>query len=241
MKLTICAGTNKAGLKEGFDQLDLITGNLYALCGNTGAGKSQLIKDIEMLVNKDSISHRKIMIDDKIPDRLNTSLIAHLGQNMRFVLDISVNEFINMHLSCRKNTLTKSTEVIALANTITTEIINGNNNLLSLSGGQSRALMIADIALVCNSHIVLIDEIENAGVDKTLALNALLDKNKLVLIVTHDPHTMLLASSRIILESGGIKAVVPRTTKELTELDKLSEMLNITNTIRTKLKRGESL
>ncbi len=36
----------------------------------------------------------------------------------------------------------------------------------SLSGGQSRALMIADTAFLSSSPVVLIDEIENAGIDR---------------------------------------------------------------------------
>lgn len=45
--------------------------------------------------------------------------------------------------------------------------------------------MIADIALICDSPVVLIDEIENAGIDKEHALRALLGHDKLVLVVTH--------------------------------------------------------
>jgi len=36
-------------------------------------------------------------------------------------------------------------------------------NLLNLSGGQSRALMVSDVANISISPIILIDEIENAG------------------------------------------------------------------------------
>jgi ABC-type lipoprotein export system ATPase subunit len=241
MTLTIFAGTDKHGNKENFDTLDLFSGNLYAICGNTGAGKSQLIKDIEMLVNCDSISHRKILLDAGTPDRSDTGLIAHLGQNMRFILDISVEQFIDMHLACRQNTSIRISDVLALANTITCETIFVTDNVLALSGGQSRALMIADIALVCNSPIVLIDEIENAGVDKTAALNALLDENKLVLIVTHEPHTMLLASTRIILANGAIEKVVHCTEKELGELAKLTKQLDGLNLLRNRLRKGETL
>lgn len=52
--------------------------------------------------------------------------------------------------------------------------------------------MIADIALLCDSPIVLIDEIENAGIDKERALGLLQRHDKLVLVVTHDPHTALM-------------------------------------------------
>ena len=55
-------------------------------------------------------------------------------------------------------------EVLALANEITPEPVALRQGLNQLSGGQSRALMIADIARICDSPIVLIDEIENAGI-----------------------------------------------------------------------------
>ncbi|WP_273482489.1 ATP-binding cassette domain-containing protein [Dysosmobacter welbionis] len=86
--------------------------------------------------------------------------------------------------------------------------------LNQLSGGQSRALMIADIALICDSPIVLIDEIENAGIDKERALGLLQKSDKLVLVITHDPHTALMARRRIVLAGGAVTAVVERTAGE---------------------------
>ncbi len=59
--------------------------------------------------------------------------------------------------------------------------------------------MIADIALLCDSPIVLIDEIENAGIDKERALGLLQRHDKLVLVVTHDPHTALMSRRRIVM------------------------------------------
>ena len=71
--------------------------------------------------------------------------------------------------------------------------------------------MIGDISLICDSPIVLIDEIENAGIDKQKALNLLCRQDKLVLVVTHDPHTALMSEQRIVLSGGAITAVVRRT------------------------------
>ncbi|MDR1094613.1 MAG: ATP-binding cassette domain-containing protein [Clostridiales bacterium] len=238
MTLTICAGTDKDGNREGFGRLDLRSGTLYALCGHTGAGKSQLIKDVEMLVNRDSVSRRLILADGRIPDRSDTGLIAHLGQNMRFVLDVGAAQFVEMHLACRRNASVRVADVLKLANSITSETVRGGDSLLALSGGQSRALMIADVALVCDSPIVLIDEIENAGVDKAAALDALLGKDKLVLIVTHDPHTMLLAAARIILANGAIQKVVRRTDAELAESKRLTELYEGMNALRNRLREG---
>ena len=103
---------------------------------------------------------------------------------------------------------------VKLVNTITPEPVTLGQSLNQLSGGQSRALMIGDIALICDSPIVLIDEIENAGIDKEKALGLLRHQEKLVLVVTHDPHTALLSKQRIVLGGGAVKAVVDRSPAE---------------------------
>lgn len=108
--------------------------------------------------------------------QMSSQLVAHLGQNMRFVLDSTVDEFLHLHAHCRGCSVTSS-EVLALTNEITPEPVLLTANLNELSGGQSRALMIADIALICDSPVVLIDEIENAGIDKERALQLLQSKD----------------------------------------------------------------
>ena len=45
-KLTIYGGNDKYGNPEGIQRLDLFRGELYTIVGNTGSGKSRLIKDI---------------------------------------------------------------------------------------------------------------------------------------------------------------------------------------------------
>ena len=70
--LTILPGTNKAGEPEHFAPVTLHPGELCAIAGNTGAGKSRLIKDIEQLVNGDGISRRGILINN-VPVTLQTA------------------------------------------------------------------------------------------------------------------------------------------------------------------------
>ncbi len=45
--------------------------------------------------------------------------------------------------------------------------------MTELSGGQTRALLIADATIICNTPIVLLDEVENAGIHRTRALELL--------------------------------------------------------------------
>ena len=164
--VTIRPGRDKTGKPEPFQGITLERGELCTIVGNTGSGKSRFIKDVEQLAHGDSVTRRRVFLDGvEIPaerrQSLSSQLVAHLGQNMRFVLDASVEEFLALHAQCRGKE-TPPVEVLALANEITPEPVALGQSLNQLSGGQSRALMIADIALLCDSPIVLIDEIEKS-------------------------------------------------------------------------------
>lgn len=129
----------------------------------------------------------------------------------------------------------------ALTNEITPEPVLLTANLNELSGGQSRALMIADIALICDSPVVLIDEIENAGIDKERALQLLQSKEKLVLVVTHDTHTALMSHQRIVLRGGAVCSVVTRTDGEAALYKELGEAYHRQLHYQTLLRKGDTL
>ena len=216
--ITVMAGTDKAGHPEKFDSIELRMGRMYAIVGNTGSGKSRFVKDVEQLSAGDSPTRRRVLVDGRQlgyqeRSEFERSSIAHVGQNMRFVLDVSVEEFVAMHARCRGR-VPCIDDVVALANEITPEHVRRESKLNVLSGGQSRALMVADVALVCDSPIVLVDEIENAGIDKVAALSALCRADKLVLAVTHDPHTALMAHERIVMKGGSVACVRARSERE---------------------------
>lgn len=224
-KIRIKAGRDKNGKPENFDEIVLKSGTLMAVVGNTGAGKSRLIQDIEQVSKGKSVSKRIISLENQDGEEIeidNTNLLAHLGQNMRFMLDTKVAEFVDLHNMCR-NKAVPLAEVLDLANTITSEKIKGDMHLNLLSGGQTRALMIADIALICDSPIVLMDEIENAGIDKIKAFEALLQRDKLLILVTHDPHTALMAKERIVLQNGAIVSHIERSEAEAKLYDEMTK------------------
>lgn len=244
--ITVIGGYGKDGELESIAPLTLFKGELYTIVGNTGSGKSRLIKDIEQLVNKDSVTGRQILLDGKTVgieerSRLAGQLVAHLGQNMRFVLDINVEDFIQLHLQCRGCKKIPMEEVLEVANEITPEPIAPAQSLNMLSGGQTRALMIADMACICDSPVVLIDEIENAGIDKSKALRLLAQREKLVLIVTHDPHTALMAKRRIIMGNGTINFLVDRNKKEEQLFYQLEQDYACQLKLQKMLRKGEYL
>lgn len=96
--------------------------------------------------------------------------------------------------------------------------------------------MIADIALVSDSPVILIDEPENAGIDKDKILNLLSSKGKIVLVSTHDPVIALSCKNRLLIKNGGLVSVMSRTKEEenlLSELKKFDlKLKDVRNCIR---------
>lgn len=85
--------------------------------------------------------------------------------------------------------------------------------------------MIADTAILSSSPIVLIDEIENAGIDRKKALDLLVNENKIVLMATHDPILALMADKRIVINNGGIVGIYETTKKEKNYLKNLKKLI----------------
>ena len=55
-RLTILGGYDKDGDREPVSDLVIEKGQVYAIVGFTGSGKSQLIRDIEELAQSDTVS-----------------------------------------------------------------------------------------------------------------------------------------------------------------------------------------
>ncbi len=157
-------GKNKDGNPEYFSQIDIYPGEIVGVVGPTGSGKSAFIEDIEQLAQGDTATQRRVLINGSIPDismRFDPKkkMIAQLSQNMNFLADMTVRDFLILHAKCRAKNLNMVEQVVYHANTLTGEPITEDMNLTILSGGQSRSLMVADVAFISDSPIVLIDEI----------------------------------------------------------------------------------
>jgi len=212
--------------------------------GPTGSGKSSLIGDIEQLAQEDTFSKRKILVNDAKPsydDRTNPrkKMVAQLSQNMNFLADMSVGDFLSLQAKCRGASSKCVNAVVNLANTLTGEPIKTEHELTILSGGQSRALMVADVAIISNSPIVLIDEIENAGIRKHDALKVLSGHGKIVMVVTHDPVLALMTDRRIVMKSGGMEKVVSTSEAEKSLSYKLNKIDEMMLSLRDQVRNGD--
>lgn len=245
--LTIIGGYDKQGQPERCN-LTIKPGEIISVVGPTGSGKSRLLEDIEWVAQGDTPTGRKIFIEGDLPQANAESfytqkLVAQLSQHMNFVMDVTVQDFIKMHAESRmiEGVPDMVSQVLEQTNRLSGEAITKEMYITSLSGGQSRALMIADIACLSQSPVVLIDEIENAGINRNQALDLLVKSEKIVLMATHDPILALLGDKRLVMKNGKIEKIIEKTKSEVLLLGKLQEMESHMNIIRQKLREGSTL
>jgi ABC-type lipoprotein export system ATPase subunit len=246
--ITVVGGKDKNGVPEAIQRLEIMAGEIIAVVGTTGSGKSMLIADIEQWADGETPSQRGILINqipagEFIEDRLLRGMAAEVSQNMNFVMDMSVKDFLYLH-ACSRNLKQPEMlveQVLSYANVLSGEPISSQDKLTVLSGGQSRALMVADVALISDAPVVLLDELENAGIDRLAALKGLALQNKIVVLVTHDPMLALLADRRVVMMNGGMFALHTTTGEEKRLLQKLEQINRQMSFLRDQLRQGFTL
>lgn len=245
--ITILGGHDKDGRPEDFE-LCVRPGEVICIVGPTGSGKSRFLADIEWMAQGDTPTGRSILINGKAPDpgqrfSIEHKLVAQLSQNMNFVMDLTVEEFVTMHAESRmvEDVAGVATTIIALANDLAGERFTPQTPVTALSGGQSRALMIADTSCLSTSPIVLIDEIENAGIDRKRAVKTLVNKRKIVLMATHDPILALMGDRRLVFRNGGISTIISTSAAERANLKLFEEMDAKLGAVRNALRNGERI
>ncbi|WP_303861789.1 ATP-binding cassette domain-containing protein [Alkalibaculum bacchi] len=246
--ITLCPGYGKNREPEKFKPLTFYPGDIIAVVGPTGSGKSRLLEDIECGANGNTPTGRRILINGETTSknkkgRARKKIVAQLSQNMHFVIDLTVRDFLGMHSRCwpTPDASGRIERIIELANSLAGEKFEMESNVAELSGGQSRALMIADCALLSSAPIVLIDEIENAGINRRKALKLLTGEDKIIFLTTHDPLLALLAHTRLVIKNGEIHRVIRRTKKEKETLRKLEFTDDRMVKLRRTMRSGEML
>ncbi|HOX22604.1 MAG TPA: ATP-binding cassette domain-containing protein [Elusimicrobiales bacterium] len=249
-KITIQGGTGKNGKKEPVDRVEFKMGNIVSIVGHTGSGKTTLIDDIELFANGDTPSKRRILINDQLPPveyRYDPSKnpIALITQHTSFLSDLPVREFLSIHARIRGASAADEAKLIKetldFANQLTGEPVLLDSRMTELSGGQTRALLIADATILCNTPIVLLDEVENAGIHRTRALELLRRHKKIFIFVTHDPRIALLSDFRVIMKGGAITKVMYTDKEEAAYAVRVGKLDDLLCDLRNRIRDGESI
>ncbi|WP_418791544.1 ATP-binding cassette domain-containing protein [Phosphitispora sp. TUW77] len=244
-EITILPGTDKLDVMENFTEITLRAGETISIVGPTGSGKTAFITDIELLAQGDTATGRTILINGTPPIddiRYSPSLkpITMITQNTKCFADLTAEEFLKIHTRARgKNDNGIISETIKLANSFTGEKIHKDAKVTILSGGQTRSLLIADAIMIGAAPIILLDEIENAGIFKQEVINIIKDTGKIIIFVTHDPLIALLTKKRIIIENGAVKKVLYQNEVEIKAAQNLLEIERRVGTIREQLRAGD--
>lgn len=247
-KITVVGGTGRDGAREPLAGLELQMGDVASIVGPTGSGKTALINDIGLFADGSTPTGRRVLINDAPPLREfledpAKNPIALITQHTSFLSDLPVHRFLTLHARIRKTARPETIveETLDFANRLTGEPIIVDSAMTELSGGQSRALLIADAVVIGNSPIILLDEIENAGIDRGQALALLRKYQKIFLFVTHDLHITLLSNYRLVMRGGAMQDLIVTEEEEKRMAAKLRHLDEIMLYFRDRIRAGDRL
>jgi ABC-type lipoprotein export system ATPase subunit len=233
--VTVLGGYGKLGQKEEVSKVEFKMGDVVSIVGPTGSGKTALINDIELFANANTPSRRTVLINGTLPaveltEDPSKNPVALITQHTNFLSDLPVSTFLRTHAKIRAPQQSEAIveETLEFANQLTGEPIIPDNSMTELSGGQTRALLIADAVVIGNSPILLLDEIENAGIHRTRALELLRHYEKIFIFVTHDPRIALLSDFRIVMAQGAMQKLIAADAEEKAvaeEIKKLDDLM----------------
>ncbi|MEI7597178.1 MAG: ATP-binding cassette domain-containing protein [Bacteroidota bacterium] len=247
-KITVFGGIGKDGSPEKVEKFELKMGDIISIVGPTGCGKTTLINDIELFADRNTPSKRRILINDEpIPEDFTFDPAKHpialISQHTNFLSDLPVGEFLEIHAKVRgaENVEAIIAETLDFANQLTGEAIIRTTGMTELSGGQTRSLLIADAVIIGNSPIILLDEIENAGIHRTKALELLKKYEKIFVFVTHDSRIALLSDFRIVMKAGSMQKIIYTGTEERAAALELKKIDDVMLEFRTLIRAGEEV
>ncbi len=240
--ITVLGGFGRNGEREPVARVELGMGQMISVVGPTGSGKTALINDIGLFADGGTPSRRLTLVNGAgLPPGLGSepskNPISLITQHTNFLSDLPVRKFLDLHARIRQGGRSDLVEeTVGFANELTGEPIIMESAMTELSGGQTRALLIADAVVIGNSPVILLDEIENAGIDRIRALELLRKYRKIFIFVTHDLRTTLLSDFRIVMGNGAMLKVIETTDEErrvAAEIMKIDDlMLDLRRSIR---------
>lgn len=187
-----------------FEQLNLTikAGQCLCLLGESGVGKSSLLRMIANLTTLASKSHSKITCDNSRPLR---DQIAYMAQTDLLLPWLTAEDnallYAKLHGKASKNEYARLEELFQLVG------LTGTNHKYphELSGGMRQRVALVR-TLIQDKPIILMDEpfsaLDAITRFQLQTLAADLIKNHTVLLVTHDPLEALRIADEIYILSG---------------------------------------
>jgi ABC-type sugar transport system ATPase subunit len=226
--------------------LDVPTGQVTALVGDNGAGKSVLIKCISGIHQPDGgqILWEGRPVQLKSPRDASALGIETVHQDLALCdnLDIVQNMFLGRekarHLALAEEDMEKAA-ASTLSSLAVTTVRSIRQPVASLSGGQRQSVAIAK-AVLWNSKLVIMDEPTAAlGVAQTRMVldlvRRLADRGLAVMIVSHNMNDVFEVADRIaVLRLGKMVAVKPAV-----ELDRQIVVDLMTSGVSTRTANGD--
>ena len=102
-------------------------------------------------------------------------------------------------------------------------------------------MLIADAVIIGSSPIILLDEIENAGIHRTKALELLKKYEKIFIFVTHDPRIALLSDFRVAMQYGAMTKVIHADPEELLVAEEIKKLDDLIIHFRKLIRDGQQL
>ena len=187
--------------------LEFKQGALYAVCGDSGIGKSTTLA---LLGGLEKPVSGKILVDgNDIRDigyaRLRREYISFIFQNYHLFNYLTAVENTLMPLS-KKNNIGGKNQAISILESLGICCEEQNRPIFKLSGGQKQRVAIAR-ALITDAPYILADE-PTGNLDKKNAIhimeilqNLAHKQNKCVVIVTHSDLVKKMSDCRIPLDN----------------------------------------
>jgi urea transport system ATP-binding protein len=203
----LTSGYGEAAVLNTID-LDIASGQIFALLGKNGMGKSTLLKAIMGFLPKMS---GQIEFDGKDvsatpPHRLARAGVGYVAQEQALFQDLTVED--NIRLSVRGRPIAEALSEVELSFPILLQRLRQRAG--TLSGGEQKMLLVAR-SLANGARLLLIDEISEglqpSMVDRVASVLATLRtrKNTTMLLVEQNiQFATQVADSYAVLERGAI-------------------------------------
>ncbi|UYV35615.1 ATP-binding cassette domain-containing protein [Rhodobacteraceae bacterium D3-12] len=197
--------------------VDIHEGEIHAICGDNGAGKSTFIKILAGVEQPDS---GELLVDGEprqfdTPNAALRAGLATIHQDLAVAADMSIYQNIFMGAELTRNVLglrlldkrQMRKDALGFMSLLNKSITDMNAKVTDLSGGQRQAVAICR-ALRWNANVVILDEPTAAlGVRETeqvLGLvSSLKDAGKTVILISHAMQDVAALADRVtILRTG---------------------------------------